>query len=281
MVTQTIPDRPAPRFRGQAPFVALVATLLLFGPFYLPRVLETLYRHVAIDPMFPAMLGVVFGMYFHSILFSPPASYLLASGAAVALLLAGLLLARPGRLMSALMDLSIVGILAVPWVYGYQPAVSPAPGYRMLVVTQPGLLEGVTKQAQRVAEVRPCDYFLLGWSTDDTLYYREECRGAGPQVKAIAPAREEQPRVVEGSLPDVSAEGKLSAASLVRSPSWVYGPDGRLVESAEAERSGIQIKLRESGLASPSGRWVAVVARHIYGPEDVIVLSQEQEGGGV
>ncbi len=278
MVTQTIPDRPAPRFRGRAPFVALVATLLLFGPFYLPRAVETLYHHVAIDPMSLAGLSVAFGMYFHSILFSRPASYLLAGGAAVALLLALLLIARPGRLMSALLSLALVGILAVPWAYGYQPAVSPAPGYRMLVVTQPGLLEGVTKQAQRVAEVRPCDYSLLGWSADDTLHYREECKGAVPQVKAIAPAREEQPRVVERSLPDVSAEGKLSAASLVRSPSQVYGPDGRLVESAEAERSGIQIKLRESGLASPSGRWVAVVARHIYGPEDVIILSQEVGG---
>jgi len=31
------------------------------------------------------------------------------------------------------------------------------------------------------------------------------------------------------------------------------------------------------GLALPDGRWVAVVARHIYGPEDVIVLGRQME----
>ena len=32
------------------------------------------------------------------------------------------------------------------------------------------------------------------------------------------------------------------------------------------------ILVREDGVASPDGRWVAVVVRHVYGPEDVIVL---------
>jgi len=108
MVTQTIPDRPAPRFRGRAPFVALVATLLLFGPFYLPRAVETLYHHVAIDPMSLAGLSVAFGMYFHSILFSRPASYLLAGGAAVALLLALLVGSSRVDLQACKLEYSIV-----------------------------------------------------------------------------------------------------------------------------------------------------------------------------
>jgi hypothetical protein len=36
------------------------------------------------------------------------------------------------------------------------------------------------------------------------------------------------------------------------------------------------LKVRVDGLASPNGRWVAVAVavRHIYGPEDVLVLGE-------
>ena len=51
---------------------------------------------------------------------------------------------------------------------------------------------------------------------------------------------------------------------LVRSP-LIYPP--------EAEPSTRSISVRDNGLASPDDRWVALVARHIYGPEDVIVVS--------
>jgi hypothetical protein len=30
---------------------------------------------------------------------------------------------------------------------------------------------------------------------------------------------------------------------------------------------------QESGLAAPDGKWLALIARHIYGPEDVLVVS--------
>jgi hypothetical protein len=34
------------------------------------------------------------------------------------------------------------------------------------------------------------------------------------------------------------------------------------------------LKVRVDRLASPEGYWVAVVVRHIHGPEDVIVLAE-------
>ncbi len=275
MTAGIIQHRPVPGLRGLAVFGAVAANLLLFVPFYLPGALATLHRYVAIDLMSPAILGVVFGMFHHSVFFSQPGRYLLACVAGAALLLATLLLARPGRIASILLGTTLLGVLAIPWVYGYRPAVSPAPGYRMLVPTQPGLLDGVTKRAQQFAEVRPCSYSLIGWTPDDALYYREECEGAAPQLKAIWPGREDRPRVVEGTPPEASAGTKVQAAELVRSPAWVIGADGRLVESAEAERSSIRLKLREGGLASAGGEWVALVARHIYGPEDVLFLRKD------
>ena len=51
---------------------------------------------------------------------------------------------------------------------------------------------------------------------------------------------------------------------LVRIPS-IYPP--------EAEPSTRSISVRDNGLASPDGRWVALIVRHVYGPEDVIVVS--------
>ncbi len=237
--------------------------------------MRPLVRDVAIDPMSPAMLNVVRGMFYHSVFFSQPGRYPLFATAGAALLLAALLLARPGRFASILLGITLLGVLAIPWVYSYQPAVSAAPGYQMLVPTQPDLLEGVTKRAQQFAEVRPCTYSLVGWTPEDTLHYREECKGVAPQMKAIAPGREEQPRVVEDTPPEASAGTRVPAADLVRSPAWVFGPDGRLVEDAEAERSSVRIKLRGDGLASANGQWVAVVARHIYGPEDVLLLSKD------
>ncbi len=41
------------------------------------------------------------------------------------------------------------------------------------------------------------------------------------------------------------------------------------------ERSLRGIKVREAGIGSPSGRWVAVISRWTYRPEDVIVLFKE------
>jgi hypothetical protein len=44
------------------------------------------------------------------------------------------------------------------------------------------------------------------------------------------------------------------------------------VRPADAEPGVRGLKVRVDGLASPDGRWVAVVVRHVYGPEDVILV---------
>ncbi len=277
MSAPAIPQRYIPWLRALSVSMGIIATVMVFAPFYLPSVLSALYSMVAVDPMSPAMLEIMRGLFFHNLFFAQPGRYLFASLLAMGLVLAVVFLARPGRPMRVLLALSLMVVIAVPWVYSYQPAVSAAPGYRMLSATQPGLIEGVTKHAQQFAEVRPCDYSLLGWGAEDTLYYREQCRGGDARVMAIQPGREECPRPVEGPPPAVDAGSKRPVAEWVRSPSWTQGPDGKLVESAGAKPSLIGIKLREGGLASPSGEWVAIVARHIYSPEDVLILKKDAD----
>lgn len=56
---------------------------------------------------------------------------------------------------------------------------------------------------------------------------------------------------------------------------WVHVPQ---VRPADAEPSVRRLHVRVGGFASPEGRRVAVVVRHLYGPEDVLVLESEAEG---
>jgi hypothetical protein len=56
-------------------------------------------------------------------------------------------------------------------------AVEAASGVEMRIVEQPGLLEGVIKRCQVMAEVRGCVYEPLGWVDARTLVYRKWCRG--------------------------------------------------------------------------------------------------------
>ena len=52
---------------------------------------------------------------------------------------------------------------------------------------------------------------------------------------------------------------------------WVRSPR---VWPADAELNVRRLEVRVDGLASPDGQWVAAVVRHIYGPEDVIVVGE-------
>ncbi|MHB8992352.1 MAG: hypothetical protein ACYC66_12075, partial [Chloroflexota bacterium] len=100
--------------RALAVTASVGACLLLFGPLYLTRALAQLHFQAALDPMSPAVLQVMRGLFFHNLFFSQPERYLLAALAAVGLLLVALHLARPGRPMRALLGLTLPGVLAVP-----------------------------------------------------------------------------------------------------------------------------------------------------------------------
>lgn len=153
-------------------------------------------------------------------------------------------------------------------VFRYQPAVVAAPGYDMDWPTRPGLAGSLVKSYQRFFEIRPCVYELLGWSTGGKLYYREACRAPDFQVSqvwAYDPDRRSRPRPAAGPLPSLN-QATVPRQSLLE---WVRSPQ---VWPADAEPSVRRLEVRADGLASPDGRWVAAVVRHIYGPEDVIVV---------
>ncbi len=167
-------------------------------------------------------------------------------------------LAQRWRLAVAL---SLFAIAAFPFAYRYTPALNAAPGYQTLWVTEPTLWGGLTKRARVTLEQRPCTYTLLGWDAD-TLYFQAACAD-GEQVWRYQPGAGHSAESVRETPPALSRI-KQSALEVVRA-------DG--VQPAHLEPSTRAVNLRGEGLASPDGRYVAVIARHIYGPEDVLVIA--------
>lgn len=196
---------------------------------------------------------------FHLVL---PYSWLLGIG----LILTALLERSPRRITRVLLALALLAILVIPWLYRYGPAVVAAPGYEMRWPTQPDLLGSMVKRYQAFWEIRPCDYTVQGWSLEGVLYYEEACNDRAPQVWAYNPEQDSHPRQVDAAPVDLVHKTIPRSWILER----VWSPSVRPSDIEPGVRS---IKVREHGVASADGRWVAVVVRHIYGPEDIIVLS--------
>jgi hypothetical protein len=159
-------------------------------------------------------------------------------------------------------------VIAVLILFRYQPAVVAAPGHEMRWSTRPDLWASVVKSYQRFLEIRTCDYTVLGWSGEGVLFYKEACQDAPPRVWAYDLEKRDQPYHVEASPLTLLQEAvpRSSILEMVRSPG---------VRPADAEPMVRNLEVGVNGLASPDGRWVAVVVRHVYGPEDVIVLREQ------
>lgn len=164
---------------------------------------------------------------------------------------------------------SLACVLATLAAFRYQPAVVAARGYDMAWPTRPGPAGSLVKSYQMFFEMRPCEYELLGWTEGGQLYYRESCRKRDSQVSqvwAYDPDRRGRPRPA-GVPPNLSQQ-VVPRESLLE---WVRSPR---VWPADAELNVRRLEVRVDGLASPDGQWVAAVVRHIYGPEDVIVVGE-------
>jgi hypothetical protein len=161
-------------------------------------------------------------------------------------------------------------VIAALLTFRYQPAVVAAPGHEMRWPTRPEQWASVVKSYHRFLEIRTCDYTVLGWSGDGVLFYQEACQDDLPQVWACNLENGDRPQHVETVPLDLVQEtaSRSSILEMVRSPG---------VRPADAEPMVRNLEVRVDGLASPDGRRVAVVVRHIYGPEDVIVLAGKGE----
>jgi hypothetical protein len=250
-----------------SPRVWLVAFALAIGGL----VLAPYYLMTAILPWLPISFDKVPVWYstlffYHlvsNLLFTHLIGYLAFSLLGISLVIAALLWARPHWLVSLLLVLTLLALVAFPWVSPYRPALVAAPGLAMREPTDPGWLGGVVKRAQVAAEIHPCNYILLGWSKDSTFYYQALCGDEPMQTWAVNPDREASGRMIPSAPLELFVEGApVTVGARVRAEG---------VRPIAAEPSTRQLNLRGS-LLSPNGNWVALLARHVYGPEDVVIV---------
>jgi len=165
---------------------------------------------------------------------------------------------------------ALVTVLAFPFLMRYQPAVEAAPGVELRVVEPPRFLESPVKACQVAAEVRDCQYEPLGWAGARTLVYRKWCGGhytmdgwqpGAPAVPLTYDPDTDTIAPFEGNVDALSRESCSRSICVHPGLAEVY-PGG-----------GYFPGQYETPLVSPDGRWVAFTAEHVYGPEDLLILS--------
>ncbi len=262
--------RHAVRYRWLTP-AALIFIAVVFGsryariPFLLAlRALTALplpswFGQTVTVLIWPPFLG---DFFFNLAFFSSLPVYLGLSLVGVVLGAAALVLARPRRPGRLALLLAQASILALPLVYTYRPAVTvDLTRTRAHVPTQPAPYAQVVKATQVAVELRRCDYSLLGWDDQDTLYGEEIC-SERHRYWSYYPLSETRLGTVNTVPPD------LFRQAVEREQLLALGVGSR-VPTDEA----LRLVVPEPGLTSRQGEWTAFVARHIYGPEDVVVVT--------
>jgi hypothetical protein len=235
---------------------AIAFTWLFFVLRYLPILLSGLfYRSVpGLSRWLDAAYFVIFPL---DLLFTRLVLYLALSVLGLAMAVAALVWGAPRRMGKIALLVGIVAIVAMPLAYRYQPAVWAEEGYVIRIPTQPGPLAGVVKAVRVGVEVRYCEHDLLGWHpAEGALYADEVCQGNW-RIWVYRPGTDELMAVT-------AAPGNL----VVETFSNLEG-----LHSVIPFDGSLEIVLREPVLVSPDGYWRAFVARHVYGPEDIIVVS--------
>jgi hypothetical protein len=171
---------------------------------------------------------------------------------------------------------AFAAVLAFPLLMRYQPVVKAAPGVEMHIVDEPGLLAGTVRSCQAAAEVPGCQYEPLGWADAQTLVYRQWCGGHYSAMGVWHPGDPQLPQVYhldtdevlpfDGDLDVLSRETCLWSACALPA-----------LARREPFEQGYHPGQYEDALISPGGRWVAFTARHVYGPEDLFVISNDQK----
>jgi hypothetical protein len=198
-------------------------------------------------------------LYPLSVLFAQPGVYWAVSGLGLLLVAAALVFAKPGRLAAAALAVVAVGIVGGALFQRYQPAVAARPGVTMRVPTMPGWWASPAKRFRAGAEIRRCDYVLEGWDRSGGLLYVETC-GARQQRWRYEPA--------DDTLAPSGAVADVSTAQVDR-------PTDRIAAAIPGDLS-LSLTVRTPVLRSPDGLWDAFVARHVYGPEDVVIVAVSQ-----
>ena len=180
-----------------------------------------------------------------------------------------------------LLVLGIGCVLGFAWLHQYEPAVRPAPNAQLQMVQAPDLLTGIVRRNQASAEIPGCAFEVLGWADADSLVYREWCGGFYDPSnhyawKEGAPAAPRAYRV--GTKTDLPYAGDLKALS--RETCGYASCVRPLLDKDYVHtfsRSPRYPTVPDDSVLSPDGKWVTFRAKHVYGPEDLLIIGPSKQ----
>ena len=218
------------------------------------------------------LLGLYAPVFFASLLLSLTARYLFfsAAGLALSLITLGLLVARDRRQVFRracfyLLVACAASVLVFPIVFRYRPAVQASPGVEMRLVDQPGFLNGAVRSCQISAELQNEVYVPVGWAAEHMLVYRRY--SCGPQAFKWDCGDE-----TTWAYDVQTGHTTLHSANEAALTGHFCAPQ-ICVKPYLSTKSFFSGRRSPEALVSTDGRWIAFTARHVYGPEDLLVIS--------
>lgn len=259
MTTLSYPDH-APVQRRVTPLV-LGAGVLLLGAWPLLLLVIQFHSWLALSILAP--LGI-WNFLVNWVFLGQPVTYGLITIGVLGLSLWALVYERPAWWQRFFL-LAVMAAMFTFIFWPYQPAVQPANGYNMVVVTEPlPWLRGLAR-AQAAGEQKVCTYQILGWQAA-SLFYTADCGATQPATWRFTVGEGARPTRYEDPLPT------LVQTPLAQTETWgtvqafaTYPPQTDL-------RS---LYVQQPGVRSPDGKWTALVASYLYSREDVIVVSKQ------
>jgi len=166
-----------------------------------------------------------------------------------------------------ILALTLLTLIPLGMIAPYAPAVQPSKGRLMISATQPSLFERGLKNLQVVGEVTSCVYSLNGWEKQN-LFYTETCANTDKLFQFDFSSMKRTASNIDTK--------NLLTQKFLHADILDYFQIAN-IEPMDAEFSVRELSIKGDGMLSPNGEWIAIVARHIYGPEDVVVVKVQPD----
>ncbi|MBX3011137.1 MAG: hypothetical protein KF832_06495 [Caldilineaceae bacterium] len=236
--------------------LVLIMGLLIFGAWPLARLTGWLLPQLLVP-------AGIWNFLVSWLLLGQSLGYLLMIVTMVGLSLVALFYERPSWWQRLFVG-SVMGALLWFVFAPYVPAVQPAQGYQMVVVTEPfPWLRGLAR-AQAMGEQKVCTYQVLGWQAT-SLFYRADCGTEQGHIWQFTAGEMARPELYTGALPTLMQD------SLSQTETW------ETVQAFATRPSHSDLRslyVPKPGVRSPDGKWVAMVASYLYSREDVLLVAK-------
>lgn len=181
-----------------------------------------------------------------------------------------------------LLFLTIIGCtisyVALGLNHAYPPVIPAKDGQRLILATgnKLNLYDELRTRAYSLFGKR-CSYSLIGWDSTDILYFKTACGGKTSITKFDIESLESE-SVSEDQLSQQLTVKEVSPLDYVLTRDWDHPSSGEPLNvsppTTDEETFRKMVTMNANGLASNSGKWIALVTKHINGPQDVVIVEK-------